>query len=102
MATDTVDGVSSHIRGITVTTLASVVGILAAVASTAIASGPKDNVGLYLLVGAIIVQLPVLRLLGIEVNDFSTKDYLYIGFMTFAMWFIAYSVLLTAESAALL
>ena len=96
MATDTADKRAAHIRGLTVTTLACVAGIVAAVVSAAVASGATDTVGLYVVVAAILAQLPILRVVGIDVEDFSTKDYLYVAFMTFALWFVSWGVLLTA------
>ena len=96
MATDTADKRAAHIRGLTVTMLACVAGIAAAVVSTVVASSATDTTGLYVVVVAILVQLPVLRVVGIDLEDFSTKDYLYVAFMTFALWFVSWGVLLTA------
>jgi hypothetical protein len=104
MATDTVDQRAAHIRGITVTTLSSFAGIAAAVASSALTSGAAadaatDTIALYVLAGAVFVQFPILRLLGIDVEDFGAKDYLYVAFMTFSLWFVSWGVLLTADTA---
>ncbi|MFB6166337.1 MAG: hypothetical protein ABEJ31_14350 [Haloarculaceae archaeon] len=102
MATDTAERRAAHLRGLTVTTLASVAGIAAAVVSaglTADAANPAtDRLGLYVLVAAVLVQFPILQLAGIDVGDFSGKDYLYVAFMTFAMWFVSWGVLLTANT----
>jgi hypothetical protein len=98
MATDTVDRRAAHIRGLTVTMLASIMGILAAVASAAFAAGATDTIGVYILAAAVVVQFPLLGLLGIDVDDFSAKDYLYVAFMTFSLWFVAWGVLLTANT----
>ncbi|MFB6179499.1 MAG: hypothetical protein ABEI77_07235 [Halorientalis sp.] len=98
MATDTVDKRAAHIRGLTVTTLSSLAGIVAGIASQAVAASATDKTALYILVGAIVVQFPILQVLGIDVEDFSTKDYLYVAFMTFALWFVTWGVLLTANT----
>ncbi|MFB6142942.1 MAG: hypothetical protein ABEJ30_06320 [Halorientalis sp.] len=98
MATDTADRRAAHLRGLTVTTLACVAGMAAAVASAAFATSATDTVGLYAVVGAILVQFPLLRVAGIDVEDFSAKDYLYVAFMTFALWFVSWGVLLTANT----
>jgi hypothetical protein len=95
MATETVDRRASHIRSVTVTSLAAVAGVLAAVASSALASGPNDPLGLYVLAGFIVVQFPILRVAGIDVAEFSPKDYLFVAFMSFALWFVCWTVLLT-------
>jgi predicted aconitase with swiveling domain len=104
MATETADERRAHIRGVTVTTLASVAGIAAAVGSQVVTAGADPNAAasnttaLYILVAAILAQLPVLQVLGIDVEDFSAKDYLYIGFMTFSLWFVAWGVMLTTRT----
>lgn len=98
MATESVDRRAAHIRGLTVTTLASLAGVTAAVVSQAVAGSATDNIALYVLVGTILVQFPILKVLGIDIDDFSTKDYLYVAFMTFALWFVSWGVLLTANT----
>ena len=105
MATDTVDGRASHLRGLTVTTLASLAGILAAFGSTVVTAGSAnpatDTTGLFVVVAAIAVQFPILQALGrsglveVDVEDFGAKDYLYVIFMTFSLWFVGWTVLLT-------
>lgn len=100
MATDTVDRRAAHIRGLTVTTLSTIMGVVAAVVSTALTAGSAtpatDTFAVYVLVGAIAVQFPILRLVGVDVEDFSAKDYLYVAFMTFSLWFVSWGVLLSA------
>ncbi|QPV64386.1 hypothetical protein I7X12_07170 [Halosimplex litoreum] len=99
MATETADGWDDHLRGLTVTTLASVLGIGAGVAAQALAAGPNDRLGLYLLGAAVLVQLPVYMAIGIDVDDFGVKEYLYIAFITFSLWFVSWGILLTAETS---
>lgn len=96
MATETRSGLSPHLRGVTVTTVATLLGILAGVGADILASGPEDTVGLMLFGAAILVQLPLLQVLGVDTADFSTKDHIYILFMTFIMWFMTWGILLTA------
>ena len=95
MATETGTGLSPHLRGVTVTTVATVAGMLAGIGATLVASGPEDTVGLMFFGAAFLVQLPLLKLLGVDTSDFSTKDHLYIAFMTFVLWFITWGILLT-------
>lgn len=99
MATETVDRRSGHHRSVIVTTLACLAGIVAAVISEfVIAAGPTDNMALYVLVGAILVQFPILQVSGFDMDDFSTKDYLYVAFMTFSLWFVSWTMLLTVSA----
>ncbi len=95
MATDTGERFSPHLRGVTVTTTATLVGLLAGVVSALVTSSPQDIVGLALLAGAVGVQFPFYRLIGIDVDDFSKKDYVYVGFMTGVLWFMSWGLLLT-------
>jgi uncharacterized membrane protein len=82
-------------RGLSVTTITAVAGIAAAFASNAYAAGATDLRGLQIVALAILVQIPVLRLIGITPDDLSTKDILYITFMTFSLWFVSWGILLT-------
>jgi len=100
MATETADeGWDDHLRGLTVTSLASVLGIAAGIASTAMASGAKDRLGLYILGAAILVQIPVYTVVGMDIDDFGVKGYLYIAFITFSLWFVSWGLLLTAGTS---
>jgi len=95
MATDTGTGLSPHLRGVTVTTVATVLGMVAGLAAAFITTGPDDIYGVSALGAAVLVQLPILNALGVDVEGFSKKDYLYVVFMTFVMWFMTWGILLT-------
>lgn len=87
---------SSHLRGVTVTAVSTLAGVGAAVASSAVlGSAPKDQLGLGIMGAFVLIQMPLLQGLGIDVNDFSVKDYLYVIFMTFSLWFVTWTILLT-------
>ncbi|WP_128477415.1 EMC6-like membrane protein [Halorussus pelagicus] len=87
---------SSHVRGVTVTAIATLAGVAAALVSAAfLGTAAKDQLGLAIVAGFVFVQLPVLQVMGIDVEDFSTKDHLYVLFMTFSMWFVTWTILLT-------
>ena len=57
-------------------------------------SGPADQLGLAVVVGAMLAVLGVLRLLGVDVDEFSTKDHLFVAFMTFSLWFMTWTIML--------
>ena len=101
MATESARELSDHARGVAVTTLASLSGIVAAfvsgsvVGTTAAAAGERLSLGV--LVALIAVQYPTLRfVLGVDVEGFGAKDHLYVAFMTFTLWFVTYAVLLSS------
>lgn len=98
MAEEVEDERWAHIRGVTVTTIASLFGVLAALASSVIITGPDDTIGVALFAIAVVIQFPILRVIGIKVEDFGIKDYLFITFMTFAFWFMTLTILLTTEA----
>ncbi len=94
---DSDGGISPYMRGVTVTTTATLAGIAAAVLSVVRASGPGDmgSAGLWLAI-MIIIQFPLYKAVGIDTSEFGGKDYAYIVFMTFTLWFIAWGILLTS------
>ncbi len=93
-------GLSDHIRGITVTTLACLAGITAALVSASIfgttTAAAANRQSVLVLFGFIAIQYPVLKLVGVDIDEFGIKDNLYITFMTFTLWFISYGVLLSS------
>ncbi|WP_254839030.1 hypothetical protein [Natronomonas marina] len=100
MATDTAERRAAHVRGVTVTFLACLAGVVAAVISGSVASGATDPLGVYVLAAAIVAQFPLHRALeaagvDLDVEEFGAKDYLYVAFMTFALWFVCWTILLT-------
>lgn len=99
MATETATGLSSHMRGVTVTTLSCLAGIGAAVTSGVVVGTTVDDaantLSLAVFVAFVLVQFPLLRLVGVDMDGFGAKDYLYVVFMTFALWFISYTVFLS-------
>jgi len=96
--TETLDRQAQHRRSIAVTSVASLGGVVAGVASAVIASGPSDTLGLAIVFAATFAELGIMRALGVDVSEFSTKDHLYVGFMTFALWFVTWGILLTSQS----
>ncbi|MCX2817950.1 MAG: hypothetical protein ACI9QA_000225 [Methanobacteriota archaeon] len=91
----------AHLRGVKVTTMSCVFGVLAAVVSWIVT--PEEalqtfpNVGVVVFGVAVAAQKPFLPRLG--KHEMSKKDWLYVGFMTFDLWFITWTVLLTAGNA---
>lgn len=93
--TETLDKQAAHRRGVTVTTVACLSGVVAGLVSNAIASGATDRVGVLPLLAALALNLGVVRLLGVDVEGFSTKDHLYTAFMSFCLWFVSWGILLS-------
>lgn len=99
-ATETTDesGHSQHMRAVIVTTVATLLGVLAAVVSTIVATegGEPDNLlGFAVLMGFVFIQFPLYNLLGVKSDGLETKDQIYVFAMTFIMWFVAWTVFLT-------
>ncbi|WP_227375448.1 hypothetical protein [Haladaptatus halobius] len=87
---------AAHLRSITVTSLASIAGIVAAFVSAAMVgtttAAAKDQMGLAIVLAFVVVQIPLLRFIGYELDG--VKDHLYVAFMTFSLWFITWGILL--------
>jgi len=95
---ETGDDVSPYIRSITVTTVATVAGLVAGIVAHLVTSAPDDITGVLVLLAAVVVQFPIYKVVGIDTDDFGTKDQLYVGFMTFTLWFVTWGILMTAGS----
>ncbi len=90
------EGVSPYMRSVIVTTCSTLAGIAAGVLAQMQAAGPNDPTGAFFLLGAVLIQFPIYQAIGIDTSDFGGKDYAYVFFMTFVLWFISWGILLTA------
>jgi hypothetical protein len=99
MATETRSELTGHLRSVTTTTLACLLGVAAAFASGTLfgtdLAAAANRQQLFVLGAAVLVQFPAHRLLGIDIEEYGVKDYLYIAFMTITLYFIAYAIMLT-------
>ncbi|PSQ17671.1 hypothetical protein BRD00_06950 [Halobacteriales archaeon QS_8_69_26] len=102
MSTETESGIDrAHLRGVTVTAIAALFGVAAAVGSSVMTAGADPTVAansqraLEVVLLAILVQPLLLKVVGLLKDDFGVKDFLFIAFMTFSMWFVSWGVLLS-------
>ncbi|HWS22088.1 MAG TPA: hypothetical protein VN227_05575 [Methanoregula sp.] len=99
------DKQAEHIARIKRTLVASLLGILTGILSywsggTPNAAGLQDNgfLAFMLMLAGVVVQKHIFRLLGMDTSKLGAKDWLYQGFMTFAFWFMTWTILLTSVS----
>ncbi|NYT05416.1 MAG: hypothetical protein GKC04_03455 [Methanomicrobiales archaeon] len=100
--TTTAQKMAEHTERIQRTVIACFMGIAAGVISFTVA-GPIDPatgiqetaiIGWLLVLAGIVFQKHVFLLVGIDYTTLGGKDWFYQGFMTFAMWFISWTLLL--------
>jgi hypothetical protein len=92
-----------HIGRIKRTAVASFMGLIAGALSYLLAgpidpvSGlqPQATIGLLLMIASIVLQKYIFLLIRIDHTELTSKDWFYQGFMTFAFWFISWTLLLT-------
>ena len=99
MATETADRGAQHRRSLKVTATAALVGVAAGAVTPTLTTGAADQLGLAVVVGAMLAVLGILRLLGVDVDEFSTKDHLFVAFMTFSLWFMTWTIMLETGAA---
>ncbi len=84
-----------HVEGIKKTIMASLFGIAGGIVSyylNVVSYG--IIVGILILAILIYLQRQALPLVGITVKEFRSTDWFYLGFMTFAFWFVSWTILL--------
>lgn len=94
---------AEHIYRIKRTLLACLMGIFAGILSYYI-GGPKDALGLQndgflgfmIMLACVVLQRHIFILMKIDTTRLGAKDWFYQGFMTFAFWFVTWTILLTA------
>lgn len=94
MATES-EGLTGHLRSVAITTVTALGGVVAGVASAGFAASATDRLGLAIMIGMLIVNLAVLKALGIDIGEFGTKDHLFNAFMTFSLWYVTWGIFLT-------
>ena len=95
MSTETGEELDSHLQSLIVIIATTLGGIGAGVATNTIVAGPSDQVALAMVGVALAVELVVMEVAGVDVRGFSTKDQLYVLFMTFSMWYVTWTILLS-------
>jgi hypothetical protein len=93
------DKQAEHIARIKRTLTASIIGILAGVLSYYIGKsyGPDSGLlALMLMLCGVVVQKHIFTLLHMDTTRLGAKDWFYQGFMTFAFWFMAWTLLLSS------
>jgi heme/copper-type cytochrome/quinol oxidase subunit 4 len=102
------DKQAEHIARIKRTLVASLLGIFTGVLSywsggIPNASGLQDNgfLAFMLMLAGIVVQKHIFIFIGMDTSKLGAKDWFYQGFMTFAFWFMTWTILLTSLSPVL-
>jgi hypothetical protein len=97
------DKQAEHIERIKRTLIASILGILAGVLSYYFGGAPNAAgiqndgfLGFMFMLAFIVLQKHIFILLGMDTSKLGGKDWFYQGFMTFAFWFMAWTILLTS------
>jgi hypothetical protein len=92
-----------HIERIKRTLTACLLGMLTGVLSfvsggTADAHGLQNNglLALMLMLAGIVMQKHIFMLMGMDTSKLGGKDWFYQGFMTFALWFMTWTILLSS------
>jgi hypothetical protein len=97
------DKQAEHIARIKRTLTASLIGIGAGALSFSLGGIPdtaglqKDGfLGFMLMLAGIVIQKHIFILMGMDTDKLGWKDWFYQGFMTFAFWFMTWTILLTS------
>lgn len=102
------DKQAEHIARIKRTLIASLIGI-ATGALSYWSGGIPSSAGLQangflafmLMLAGIVIQKHIFILLGMDTAKLGAKDWFYQGFMTFAFWFMTWTILLTSLTPAM-
>jgi len=90
---------AEHIARIKRTLAASLIGIIVGAASFYLSGFAVKDIGFLafmLMLAGIVVQRHLFPLLGVTKTKLGAKDWFYQGFMTFAFWFMTWTILLSS------
>ncbi|MFA5347548.1 MAG: hypothetical protein WC294_05385 [Methanoregula sp.] len=99
---------AEHVARIKRTLAASLIGIIAGILSYW-SGGIRDAAGVQangflafmLMLAGIVLQKHLFMFMGMDTSKLGAKDWFYQGFMTFAFWFMTWTILLTSLSPVL-
>ena len=89
---------AEHIDRIKKTLIACLLGIFVGILSYYLQVTVKNDIGLLafmLMLAGVVVQRHVFMLMHIDTSKLGAKDWIYQGFMTFAFWFMTWTLLLS-------
>jgi hypothetical protein len=102
------DKQAEHIARIKRTLIASLIGIATGVLSywsggIPSSAGIQANgfLAFMLMLAGIVIQKHIFILLGMDTDKLGAKDWFYQGFLTFAFWFMTWTILLTSLTPVL-
>jgi hypothetical protein len=97
------DKQAEHIARIRRTAIASLIGVGTGALSFYLGGTPDAAglqvdgfLGFMLMLAGIVIQKHLFILLGMDTSKLGAKDWFYQGFMTFAFWFMTWTILLTS------
>ncbi|HDJ38241.1 MAG TPA: hypothetical protein ENF24_03535 [Methanosarcinales archaeon] len=94
VATTHIDRRKRHIDGIKKTVVSSIFGIASGLVCFYALTPDTNNFSYLVLLFAFYIQKPIYAQLGMDVNQFTWKDWFYVAFMTMILWFVSWTLLL--------
>ena len=98
---------AEHTTRIKRTLAASLIGIIAGILSfwsggIPNAAGLQDNgfLAFMIMLAGVVIQKHLFIFMGMDTSKLGAKDWFYQGFMTFAFWFMTWTILLTSLNPA--
>ncbi|MDD4484552.1 MAG: hypothetical protein PHD55_09315 [Methanoregula sp.] len=89
---------ADHIERIKRTLTACLMGILVGILSYYLQISVKSDIGLLafmLMLAGVVVQRHIFILMHMDATKLGAKDWFFQGFMTFAFWFMTWTILLS-------
>ena len=94
---------AEHVVRIKRTLVASVIGIVTGILSywsggIPNAAGVQEDgfLAFMLMLAGVVLQKHIFLFMGMDTSKLGAKDWFYQGFMTFAFWFMTWTILLTS------
>ena len=99
---------AEHSERVIRTLIACVLGMIAGIASYFLAGTPSAEngtqaepfIGILILLVAVVLQRTIFILLKIDTAKLGKKDWFYQAFMTFAMWYLSWTIILSTSLLA--
>lgn len=91
--------VANHIKSIKMSVMPAIMGFIAGALSSPYILPPEQaNFSFLILALAIYAQKYISPLIGINSKEFGYKDWIYLGFLTFAYWYVTWTIIINGPA----
>ena len=86
--------IEKHVRSVKISLIPAIMGVIGGFLSSEYILSPQlQTFSILILALVIYAQKYLLPLWGVDAKKFGAKDWFYVGFLTFAFWYVSWAII---------